>query len=226
MELATRTYNFRITGLTPLLMHADDVELSDSLEAWRKDPANKNVSKAGDDRSPPWTWQTYCYTDGQYVTIPSDNVMAALRYAGSQLIMKKTKSFKSATQCGLLMSAMHYPILLDGDRKILKEEIEAIEGVFSEHVHAVRNLGFALHVKRIPVGKSKHVRVRPRFDTWALEGQFEVTLQEITDDVLVSMWDIAGNYAGLCDWRPSSPRCPGPFGRFSVELTKAKKPRE
>ena len=58
-----RTAEFNLKGLTPLLMHADDVEASDLLKDWRKSPGNKNQSVAGDDRSPAWTWQTYWYLD-------------------------------------------------------------------------------------------------------------------------------------------------------------------
>ena len=43
---------FDLTGITALLMHNDDFESSDLLNAWRKAPANKGISVAGDDRSP------------------------------------------------------------------------------------------------------------------------------------------------------------------------------
>jgi len=44
-------YKFKLTGATPLLVHADDVEKADLLKAWRKNPENKNLSVPGDDRS-------------------------------------------------------------------------------------------------------------------------------------------------------------------------------
>lgn len=55
--------SFELTGTTPLLMHADDVDAADALIEWRQKPDNKNISKPGDDRSPPWAWQTYLYRD-------------------------------------------------------------------------------------------------------------------------------------------------------------------
>lgn len=230
-----RVYAFTLTGITPLLMHADDVEQADRLDEWRKAPENKGVSKAGDDRSPPWTWKTYCYQDGQYLAIPSDNLMAALRYAGSQLILKKQKTFKSATQCGLVIRELFCPILLPvykdptdpeseiTDWKPVKAaDVDAIEGPFSQHAKTAQELGFKLFVKRAPVGASKHVRVRPRFEKWMVKGTVEVAMQEFTEEVLTKLWAIAGNYAGLCDWRPASPKSPGPFGRFTVELRELK----
>ncbi len=96
-------YEFQLDGLTPLLVHADDVEASDRLQEWRKAPENKSLSTPGDDRSPPWTWQTYLYTDGTHLTVPSDNVMVALREAGCEITLKRQTTFKALTQSGLVM---------------------------------------------------------------------------------------------------------------------------
>lgn len=224
-----RAYQFKLVGVTPLLMHADDVEQSDDLGEWRKSPDNKNVSKAGDDRSPPWTWKTYCYTDGEHVAVPADNLMAALRYAGSQLILKRQKTFKSATQSGIvirdLFCPIHIPDKMSNDGKsvltwktIKSADVDAISGTYKQHVDQAKALGFKLFMKRAPVGASKHVRVRPRFDHWMLTGTMEVAMPEFSDDIIGKLWTIAGNHAGLCDWRPSSPKSPGPFGRFVAEL--------
>lgn len=98
-----KKFKFQMTGFMPLLMHADNIEGSDELQEWRRNPANKGVTVAGDDRSPGWTWQTYCYHDGENIVMPSENVMVALRQAGAQMILKKQKTFKEITQSGLLI---------------------------------------------------------------------------------------------------------------------------
>ncbi len=214
-------FDFKLTGITPLLVHADDVELSDTLTAWRKDTKNKNLSVPGDDRSPAWTWKTYCYSNGEHLTVPTDNLMASLLKAGAEIRLKGTTTFKSVTQSGLAMLTEHLPIEVNGKR-IPSEAIEAIEGDFSEHAEAVKKHGFKLFVKRAKVGQSKHIRVRPRFDNWSLSGQIKVTAVEITPSALEQLFQIAGNSKGLCDWRPSAPKGPGPFGRFTVELKKVK----
>ena len=36
-----RKYAVEIEGLSPLLMHNDNLEWSDNLKKWRNDPANK-----------------------------------------------------------------------------------------------------------------------------------------------------------------------------------------
>ena len=98
-------YEFLLTGTQPLLMHRDDIDGSDSLEAWRKNPKNKGLSKAGDDRSPAWTWQTYIYCDDDAnIVMPSDNVMASLIGAGAQMSGGKGgKTLKRGAACGLLI---------------------------------------------------------------------------------------------------------------------------
>lgn len=226
-----RSYKFTLIGTSPLLMHADDVEQADQLNDWRKNPSNKGVSKAGDDRSPAWTWKTYCYSDGKNIAIPADNLMAALRYAGSQIILKKQKTFKQATQCGLVIRELFCPIQvpvynnpedpesgIKSWKTVSADAVNNLDGTFAEQAQAVKELGFKLFVKRAPVGTSKHVRVRPRFEHWKLEGSLDVAMPEFTEDIIQKLWTIAGNLAGLCDWRPASPKSPGPFGRFQAEL--------
>jgi hypothetical protein len=213
---------FVLTGTTPLLVHADDVEKADLLTDWRKASENKNLSKAGDDRSPAWTWQTYLYTDGNVLTIPSDNLMVALRQAGAEIKIKGNKTFKAETQSGMFIPAEHLPLLVDG-QQIAASKVEDIVGDanFAEHADAAKALGFRLFVKRAKVGQSKHIRVRPRFDEWSIIGEIEVVAKEITAPVVKQLFTIAGR-KGLCDWRPTSPKAPGAFGMFTAEVTELK----
>ena len=51
-----RTVGIQLTSKMPMLMHADNIEWADSMEDWKNDPMNKAVSKAGDDRTPPYRW--------------------------------------------------------------------------------------------------------------------------------------------------------------------------
>ena len=209
--------DFVLTGLMPLLMHADDVEAADELEAWRKDPQNKDRSRAGDDRSPAWTWHNYLYHDGEHISMPSDNLMVALRGAGTQLILKGQKTYKSLTQSGILIDTEHCQFLCAG-KQIPIGKIHALhDKTFQDQKAGADKLGFSLFVKRAKVGQSKHVRVRPRFNDWSVRGSLQVSTEDITPDILAMLFDIAGSKCGLCDWRPSS-KTPGAFGMFSAEV--------
>lgn len=216
-----KTFNFELVGLTSLLMHRDDVVAADELSAWRKAPGNKGVSVAGDDRSPAWTWQTYMYFNNGKVMMPQENIMVALREAGKKITMKKMTTFKQATQNGLLIPSDFCEFLIDG-KPIAKSAIDKLKDkTFTEQVAGAEALGFKLDVRRAKIGTSKHVRVRPKFDKWSVRGSIHVTVPEITNDVLLQLFELAGS-CGLCDWRPSSPKSPGPYGQWrEVKLTPA-----
>jgi hypothetical protein len=209
---------FELTGVTALIMHQDDVEASDRLDAWRKDSANRGVSKAGDDRSPAWTWQTYLYHDGQHVAIPSQNLMVAIRSAGAQMILKKQKTYKEISQSGMGIFTEYLKFACGSDNQQVKiqEVLDMLDLPFAEQSDGARELGFRLFVKRARVGQSKHIRVRPRFDQWTASGVVVATAQELTFDAVSKLFDLAGS-VGLCDWRPGC-KTPGPFGMFKARL--------
>lgn len=211
-------YEFTLNGLMPLLMHADDVMASDDLMAWRKSPKNKSVSVPGDDRSPAWTWQTYLYSDGSHLAMPQENILAALRYAGAKIISKGQTTFKAMTQSGLLVGSDFCEFLVDGHQVAIADLNAFRDAAFSEHVAGARKFGFDLSVKRAKVGTAKHVRVRPKFDHWAVRGTIQVNEPAITFDVLSQLFEIAGRLAGLGDWRPSAKTSPGPYGMFTAEI--------
>lgn len=218
--MKARKYEVTLTGASPLLMHKDNIEAGEQVRAWSKDPANKKVSIAGDDRTPAWTWIGYCYHDGKQLVIDADCLMSMLRDGGKKCSAPTGKgSMKAATQSGIMVNEIGWPLLVNGEpvewKKIAKL---ADEDSFDKHVKAAEDMGFSLFCKRARVGTSKHVRVRPRFDQWQAKGTLTVLDDQITEQVLGMILRHAGFYVGLCDWRPGSPQAPGQFGRFSVEV--------
>lgn len=209
-------YSFRLVGHQPLLLHADDIWSADELNDWRKDPANKNQSKPGDDRSPPWTWQTYLYNDGDNIAMPSANIMVALRAAGAQIILKKNKTYKELTQSGLLIDREFCRLLVGGKEIPLSKVVALRSKNFADQARAVQSLGFSLFAKRAKVGTSKHIRIRPRFDEWCVEGEITILSPDITEELLAKFFQLAGN-VGLGDWRPGC-KTPGSFGMFQSEI--------
>jgi hypothetical protein len=206
-----KRFQFTLTGFMPLLMHADNIEGSDELQEWRKRPANKGVSTPGDDRTPPWTWQTYCYHNGEHIVMPSENIMVALRQAGAQMTLKGKKTFKEITQSGLLISTESCEFRSNGGQVKWSDILAIRERTFAEQAAAVKVFGAELFVKRAKVGNSKHIRVRPKFKAWEVSGEIMVLKPEITSEVLKQLFELAGK-AGLCDWRPAG-KTPGPYGQ-------------
>jgi len=221
-EMAKR-YTVNLTGETPLLMHQDNLAWEDVMVQWRKDPANKKASVAGDDRSPAFRWIGNLYIDNGMVVVPADNLMTLLREGGNLCPtgggMGKKKSYKAATQSGIVVDQAAWPLLNRG-KTIAYKDIIALKNnkEFGEHVQAVADMGFELFVKRARIGQAKHVRVRPRFDSWACSGTLTVLDDSITLDVLRDILTFAGTYCGMCDWRPSSPKSPGPWGKFNAKV--------
>lgn len=214
-------YEFTLTGRTSLLMHADDVEWADEMNAWRLDPNNtpKKGEGRGDDRRPAHTWVGYCYHDGNNLSIPSANLVSCLKKAGSRVPLGgRGKTFKELAVSGLFFEAEHLTFTNSG-KPIPAAPVLALaeETEFRKHAETAKKLGFSLFVKRVAIGTSKHVRVRARFDTWAVAGTLEVTAHEIGTAELESIFQQAGR-VGLGDWRPGSPKSPGPFGMFDAKL--------
>jgi hypothetical protein len=210
-----------ITGKTPLLMSADNVDWADRIKQWQAKPANKRISVAGDDRSPAFTWIGRLYNDGERVTMPSDNLMSCLMGGGALVPVpggRRGKTFKSQSQSGLLIPEYHWPIYVDG-KTISMADINVLKEVesFQDHEAMVKDLGFELFVKRAKIGNSKHVRVRPRFDKWAISGTIMIIDSQITTELLLSILEVAGNQKGLGDWRPGA-KAPGSFGMFESKL--------
>lgn len=218
-----KTYEVTLTGSTPLLMHWDNIDWADKMSEWKDDAANRKESKAGDDRTPAWRWIGSMYNDGQFVTIPSDNLMRAIMEGGAMVPVpggRSGKTFKSQTQSGMMVNEADWPVLINGD-PIPFDYIKPLlaEKNFQAHKALVESLGFSLFVKRAKVGTSKHIRVRPRFQNWAARGTVSVWDEQVTDSVLVDLFMYAGRYKGLGDWRPGG-KTPGAFGMFTAEIRK------
>lgn len=213
-------YQVTLEGLTPLIMHQDNLAFGEKIKAWQKDPANKKDSVAGDDRSPAWCWLGYLYHDNRTVGLPSDNLMTMLREGGGKVLTGKGKeSYKKQTQGGLMIDTQQWDLLVDG-KPIKVEQFNTLIGNvdFGKHLDAAEAAGFELLVKRAKVGQSKHVRVRPMFRQWQAVGTLTVIdaeLTGLTQEVLTLILNQAGALCGLGDWRPSSPRSSGTFGKFA-----------
>ena len=146
--------------------------------------------------------------------------MVALRQAGAQMILKKQKTFKEISQSGMCVHT-EFIEFSGGSGKVDMENVWAMRDLpFKKQAEMVRDLGFRLFVKRAKVGTSKHIRVRPRFDTWRATGEIVVFehAQELTYDVVCKLFELAGR-VGIGDWRPGC-KTPGPFGMFDATLSK------
>jgi hypothetical protein len=212
-------YRFELSGKTPILFHNNDVEEGDRLKAWRDETANRPQFSPGDDRTPPWSWQTTLHHDGEHLAIPHEIIMRTLGAAAAKITLRGQTTFKSVCQSGMFLNDDFCKFTVNG-KQIPLTTIRAMAGnSFHDQAEKVKKLGFSLFLKRVTVQKSKHIRVRAKFFPWTLEGNIVVVEDAITSAVLQQMFEIAGRRCGLLDWRPNAPKNPGPYGQFYAQLT-------
>ena len=164
------------------------------------------------------------YVESGVIVIPSDNLMTMMREGGKRCMTGKgQQTFKSQTQSGLVVDQAGWPIITSTAAPIPYKPFRDLinESAFEKHEAAATDHGFSLFVKRAKIGAAKHVRVRPRFDVWSCSGSVTILDENITKAVFQNILTFAGTYAGIGDWRPSSPKSPGPFGKFTAEITNA-----
>jgi len=219
--MISKKYKVTLEGATPLLFHQDNLAWDARCTAWVKEPLNKDKGAKGDDRTPAWTWLGYCYhTD--LLVLDVDNIMSMLRDAGKKCPMQKGRgSQKAATQSQIIVNEMGWPIET-AIGTIPWAEIQKLsdEEDFTVHERVAADLGFSLFTKRAKIGANKHVRVRPRFDTWSASGTVTVVDGAFSLSDLQTLLTIGGRFVGICDWRPGS-IASGRFGMFTAIVKEA-----
>lgn len=216
-----RSYQVSLEGVTPLMMHRDNLEFKSVVDRWQRDPSNRDKSTPGDDRSPSWGWIGSLYHDGKNVALPTDCVMASCMGAGAEVKSPRgKKSLKAQTQSGMAFAEPFLSFAVNGSGPIKMADIQPLqeEENFDAHMAKARDLGFSLDIRRARVGMSKHVRVRPVFDEWKASGTLNVWDDTLTKETLETVFYLAGDKYGLLEWRPSGRR-PGPFGRFRASVS-------
>lgn len=213
-------YSFSISGVTSLILHHNNIVARDEMETKRK---RMKGGKAGDDRSPPESWKGYLYVSESTgnICMPTENLLACILAGGVKVKVGGKETLKTHSQ-RVAFDSLDYDLFVNG-KTIAWSDVEKIDGEFHEHYQATQQLGFRLSVKPVTVGTSKHIRVRPMFSNWALSGRFSIDDDDANIMNLSTLRDLfstSGRLAGLGDWRPSSPKKPGQYGRFIAEVNR------
>ncbi len=214
-----KKFHYKLTGVTDLIMNRDDVDHADAVKEWTKTPEGKGGA-AGDDRSPAWKWTGCLYrsSDDANIAMPTANIIKCLIKAGSRIILKKTTTYKEAVASLVTLPGTYHRFLVGGKEVSVADILALKDRPFEEQAAHAMELGFKLLVKRATVGSSKHIRVRPMFGDWSVEGEGRIMDESvIKNDILDKVFEGAG-YLGLGDWRPSSPKSPGSYGMFTAKL--------
>jgi len=133
--------------------------------------------------------ESYLYREDGKIVQPSTHIVGTLKKAGAkfQITGQGKTTYKNLMGSGVvIISPANIP-----------------------HVHQE----WKIDRRPVVVKGSRIVRARPILDPWALEFMVEFDEEEVPKDVLKQIFDYAGRFVGIGDFRPS---CGGPFGRFSV----------
>lgn len=216
-------FSFEITGSTPLIMHADNIPWADQMTEWKKKSKDAKSSPAGDDRHPAYRWIGCLCNNGVHVGIPSNYMTTCLMKAASRVSTgSRNKTFKTESVAMMGFNDELFPIVTKAGEVRWEDVVPMVnEPEFSEHQSFASKHGFELHICRASVGASKHIRVRPKFNSWKFAGTLWVDNDSLASS-LPEIFEMAGNVVGLGDWRPSAPKKPGPYGRFSATIKEIK----
>ena len=147
--------------------------------------------------------------------LPAENLMSCLIAAGVfvRLDGKRQVSTAKATVLPGLMTLLDFAIpLVDPDI--------AFKAKWEPHISKMPSLdellGWEPDTRKgtNPNGGEAVCICRPRFDRWAFHTRIEIDDQQIGENTIRQLWDLAGKRIGLGDFRPSRK---GIFGQFVVE---------
>lgn len=194
MEKYLESFNVIITGITPLIMNKYVVG---SISAPKLHQGRGNRSLEFKDK-----WKNGVYTNPSgNVVIPSGNILSCMFKGSSGL--KKGKYYLSRLVFPSLIINPFEPEVLIKSKLITIEDIEKNEWLKMDR--GVTSTGVAMDIIRaqLPIG-------------WQISFQLSLTNEQLVKEDIVGMLSKSGMNAGLGENRPSSPKKPGPHGRFEV----------
>lgn len=187
-------YNVTIKGTHTLLLHKY-TPASVSGPAIRVNRGNDSVNFAEE-----WVTSTYLNKDGQ-VVMPWTNIFACL-FDGSKGMKKGKTAITRIVYTSLAITDPEPLVTIDG-KPITLEMIKENDWL--------NYSGAVISGRRID-------RIRSAIPT-GYEITFGIVTKPnniLTTEDIKAILENAGIQAGLGDWRPSSPKKPGPYGTFEV----------
>lgn len=178
-----KSFNITIQGITPLLMNRPI-----QLEISDKSKDVKRETKTADEIA---EGKLYKDAEGK-IYLPSTWFRGALVEAGKQKKMGGKGSSKAtySKAVGSSVSVEPFEILLK----------KPTWKTFS--ILAVN-----------PTTHGRNILHRPQFDKWEVDMQAIFEEEQIEPSVMKELFDIAGKFVGVGDWRPAKK---GMFGKFQV----------
>lgn|SRR3990167_3847651 len=180
-----------IVGTRPILIHKYTVSTASK-------PTTRSKNQSFDQE---WRKNTYINDDG-FLVIPHQNLMACL-FDGTKG-MKKGKTTLTRALYYCLTIAENEVLLLYEGKPIHINDVEKKNWIFPS--------GVVISGRRID-------RLRTMIPAgWSINFTIETYQHNILDETdIKKIIESSGRYAGLGDWRLSSPKKPGSYGQFDIK---------
>jgi len=190
-----------LEGLTPIMHNRVSMETLEKIR--NKEKAPKTAPKG----TPREECETKVYVDSEgWPYIPTECLFSCLVNAGQHVRLdgkRQVSTTKSTMLPGFLtLLDAHLRMHLPGEpRKKAAWEVDMRQG-------------------KNPNGGELVCICRPRFDLWAVTANVQIDTNEIGEDVIRQLFDIAGRRIGLLDFRPNRK---GIYGQFVIRRWETKK---
>lgn len=162
--------------------------------------STKTIRGSSKDYSEEWIQTTYLNDKGE-VVMPWNNIMACI-FDGSKGQKKGKAAITRIVYTSLAIATLEPLVLYEG-KPITIDRIKENDW---------------LHISGAVVQSRRIDRIRSAIPA-GYEISFSILMKpdsQLTVDDTEMLVRRAGIYAGLGDWRPSSPKKPGPYGTFEV----------
>ncbi len=204
-----RTVIYRVVGISPILMHNPEGTMKPRPKGgMRRDtgpPPPEEEAKAGLYVLP--SNQLYIKSEAFHGSIMTAASKGSYKFRGPTGRPTAAKPILAAM---LEPSDWYFPL-------IHPESGEAITATQLEDGDTT-GLGYRIDVRRAVIQGNGVMRARGRIDQWCVMAEFLYDADVINLEDLTTIFTYAGKVVGVLDQRPGSPKTPGRFGRYSVEL--------
>lgn len=195
-----RELGFKLTGMTPLLMH--DNKMANPLNAYTQfmKPLTAKRNKTDQDHMEiaRIEWEAGLYLHDGEVAMPAENLEACFLRAA-----KRTKNGQKY-QSGAMISEDWFPLDYKGKKIKVKQNGNIPNVELDPFYESFKHQGM------VKIGAQQVLRTRPVFQDWSLLITIIIDEQVFDERTMISIIEDAGRFVGLCEKRPR-------LGRFSVE---------
>lgn len=182
-------------GVTPLIMHSckcvnplHPLALEMKKYTSKRKKTDEDLVALSD-----LEWEAGAYWDDEIgLYIPSENIEATM--------ISGAKNYKKGNDFKKYVSVVEINVPFDYGENLTKEQLI--------HNYEYRD------TRAVNVMRSKVIRTRPRFDRWQIQFTLQYDENHIDLETIVMCLEYAGQYVGLCDYRPK-------YGKFVTVIENA-----